>query len=190
MDAHGVSKDRREFLHKSGLVLSFTLGTKFLLLTPAEARAQDLPLKVLTPVEAETLGAVAEALVPGALDSGIVHYIDHQLSADAEDSLLMLQYLGVPHAGFTGFYRAALAGTVAAAQARFEANWADLNEAQITEIAGLLNGPDPLAWTGPPSGFFSFVLRGDACDVVYGTEAGFDRIGMPYMAHIRPVSPW
>ena len=182
--------NRREFLRNSSLVLSFTLGAKTLLLTPSEAWAKDLPLSVLTPAEAQTLGAVAEVLVPGALNAGVVHFVDHQLAASAEESLLMLQYLGVPHSGFTGFYRAALAATVAAARARFQSSWTDLSEGQIAEIAGLLNGPDPQAWAGPPSGFFSFVLRADACDVVYGTEAGFDHLGIPYMAHIKPVTPW
>ncbi|MEH6518450.1 MAG: gluconate 2-dehydrogenase subunit 3 family protein [Halioglobus sp.] len=189
-DESATTSSRRQFLRNSGLVLSFTFGAKTLLLTPSEARAKNLPLKILAPAEAATLSAVAEGLVPGARTAGVVHYIDHQLAASQEDSLLMLQYLGVPHAGFSGFYQAALAGAAVAAKTRFNAEWVDLNDTQIKEMIDLFNGPDPEGWTGPPSGFFSFVLRADACDVVYGTESGFDSLDIPYMAHIQPATEW
>ena len=35
-----------------------------------------------------------------------------------------------------------------------------------------------------------FVLRADALDVTYGTPEGFDALGIPYMAHIMPETPW
>ncbi|MFT6955359.1 MAG: hypothetical protein ACJAYC_000352 [Halieaceae bacterium] len=189
-DGASITSGRRQFLRNSGLVLSFTLGAKTLLLTPAEASAKNIPLKILTPAEAATLGDFADALVPGAYAAGVVHFIDHQLAVPQEDSLLMLQYLGVPHAGFIDFYKAALVGAAGAARARFKSDWARLDSAQAAEIAALLNGPDPEGWSGPPSGFFSFVVRADACDVVYGTESGFDSLGIPYMAHIQPATEW
>jgi hypothetical protein len=114
-DGASITSGRRQFLRNSGLVLSFTLGAKTLLLSPAEASAKNLPLKILTPAEAATLGDFADALVPGAHAAGVVHFIDHQLAAPQEDSLLMLQYLGVPHAGFIDFYKAALMGAAGAA---------------------------------------------------------------------------
>ena len=46
------------------------------------------------------------------------------------------------------------------------------------------------AWRGPPAAFFLFVLRMDAIDVVYGTQDGFDRLDLPYMAHIAPPARW
>jgi hypothetical protein len=33
-------------------------------------------------------------------------------------------------------------------------------------------------------------VRADALDVVYGTPEGFDALGIPYMAHIKPEKPW
>jgi len=48
----------------------------------------------------------------------------------------------------------------------------------------------PKAWIGPPAALFYFVLRNDALDVVYGTEAGFAKLGIPYMAHIAPPTRW
>ena len=34
------------------------------------------------------------------------------------------------------------------------------------------------------------VLRFDSIDVVYGTMAGYDALGIPYMAHIAPTQRW
>ena len=34
------------------------------------------------------------------------------------------------------------------------------------------------------------MLRSDAVDVVYGTEGGFEELGIPYLAHIRPPADW
>jgi len=34
------------------------------------------------------------------------------------------------------------------------------------------------------------VVRNDAVDVVYGTQSGFEQLGVPYMAHIAPPSRW
>jgi len=45
-------------------------------------------------------------------------------------------------------------------------------------------------WDGPPAGFIYFVLRSDAIDVLYGTPEGFERLGVPYMAHIQPPAGW
>jgi len=47
-----------------------------------------------------------------------------------------------------------------------------------------------VTWKGAPASFFFFVLRSDAADLVYGTEEGFAKIGVPYAAHIAPKSSW
>ena len=56
----------------------------------------------------------------------------------------------------------------------------------VTQMAG----GTIAGWSGPPSALFYFVIRSDAIDVVYGTQAGFQRLNVPYMAHIVPPSPW
>jgi hypothetical protein len=33
-------------------------------------------------------------------------------------------------------------------------------------------------------------VRSDAVDVVYGTPAGFEALGVPYMEHIMPPRRW
>ena len=181
---------RREFLQRSGLLLTFTAGGTTLLLTPAQAHAEQRPLAVLTPTEANTLAAIAEALVPGARDAGVSHFVDYQLSRDPGECLLMLKYLNVAMADFRGFYQGSLAAADALAQRLHGAGWKDLDASQTAALLAAISGPDPEGWEGPPAGFFTFVLRSDACDVVYGTEEGFDRIGMPYMAHITPEARW
>jgi hypothetical protein len=45
-------------------------------------------------------------------------------------------------------------------------------------------------WMGPPAPLFFFVLRNDAVDVKYGTQAGFESLGVPYMPHIAPPAEW
>ena len=57
-------------------------------------------------------------------------------------------------------------------------------------MVGKIAGGEIEGWEGPPAGFFYFVLRSDAVDVVYGTKTGFEVLGVPYMAHIEPTSDW
>ena len=57
-------------------------------------------------------------------------------------------------------------------------------------LQGAFTGKPFDAWSGPAAGLVYFVLRSDAVDVVYGTPAGFERLGVPYMAHILPPAGW
>ena len=72
------------------------------LLTPAEAFAQDVPLRTLKPEEAATLAAMGETLVPGARAAGVVNFVDQQLSIPAEEALLEARIVNVkpPYANF------------------------------------------------------------------------------------------
>ena len=184
-----MDNSRRRFIRSSGLVLSCVVGGKTLLLPPAEAFAAQLPLQVLSAAEVDMLHAMAEALVPGATEAGIAHYLDTQLAADADQSLLMLKYLGVP-SPHAGFYHSGLANAARLARTHYDKPWSALRAGQRDRLlATIAEDKDP-AWQGAPASFFFFVLRADACDVVYGTEAGFERIDMPYMSHIRPAANW
>lgn len=185
-----MQRDRRQFLRTSGIVLSIAVAGDVLLLSPGAARAAGLPYQVLSTDEVSTLEALAEALVPGAREAGIAHFIDKQLAAAPQDSLLMLKYLGVAAAGFTDFYRGGLSAAAQLAKTRFDKSWSSLAAAQADTLLAGMAADDTKDWIGPPSSFFQFVVRSDACDVVYGTEAGFARIGMPYMAHIEPPQAW
>src|SRR4249920_1806262 len=75
--------------------LAYTVGGAEVLLSPREALAQGLPLKVLSADERAALEALGETLLPGAKDAGLAHYIDQQLSVDTGEALLMARAVGV-----------------------------------------------------------------------------------------------
>jgi gluconate 2-dehydrogenase subunit 3-like protein len=185
-----VPHSRRVFIRNSGIgLLSFYVGGCEIELSPEEARQQDLPFQVLNPGEVRTLEAFGELLLPGSAAAGLAHFIDHQLNASPQDQLLMIKYLGVS-APFAPFYSAGLAALNSAANNKFAAAFADLEQQQSSELAEQIAQANPEGWDGPPAPFFYFVVRNDALDVVYGTKAGFERLGIPYMAHIEPPSRW
>ena len=186
-----MAHSRRGFLQGSGILLSYVLAGETLLLAPRAAHAARLPYEVLKADEAETLQGLCDAMVPGAREAGIAHYIDKQLAqATQGDSLLMLKYLGVPPADFAGFYRAVLGSAQNLAETRHGKTWRELDDARSGALLAEIAGDKAPGWEGPPASFAFFVLRSDACDVVYGTEAGFARLGIPYMAHLSPAQPW
>src|SRR5215468_11791466 len=100
--------ERRAFVKGAGLgALAFTVGGAQVLLTPAQAFADNVPLHTLKPEEAKTLEAMGETLVPGAREAGIVEFVDQQISGPAEEALLEARILNV-RPPYANFYRAAL----------------------------------------------------------------------------------
>jgi hypothetical protein len=199
------AQGRRDFLTHAAAggvcLLTFPFAGCDKRLTPAQARAAELPLGTLEPGEVNALEALGETLLPGSAAAGLAHYIDHQLSAAPADSMLMIKYLRVP-APFTDFYRSGLRAADAAANALHGKGLRELNAQQSTDLvtrmsAGRLTGWQPSPETSarsaaavPAAALFYFVLRSDAIDVMYGTKSGFARLGVPYMAHIEPPSRW
>ncbi len=185
-----MPQSRRTFVRNTGIgLLSFYAGGCEVELTPEEARQQKIPFQVLNPDEVRTLEALGESLLPGSAAAGLAHFIDHQLNAVPQEQLLMLKYLGVSPP-FSTFYSAGLVALNTIANDQYGANYADLNSEQRAELVGQIAQANPDGWNGPPAPFFYFVLRNDAIDVVYGTKAGVERLGIPYMAHIAPPSRW
>ncbi len=185
-----MPQSRRTFVRNTGIgLLSFYAGGCEVELTPEEARQQKIPFQVLNPDEVRTLEALGESLLPGSAAAGLAHFIDHQLNAVPQEQLLMLKYLGVSPP-FSTFYSAGLVALNTIANDQYGANYADLNSEQRTALVGQMAQANPEGWAGPPAPFFYFVLRNDAVDVVYGTKAGVERLGIPYMAHIEPPSGW
>lgn len=181
---------RRGFLKSGGVAAGLAAASPLMPLSHAAARAEDAPLKWLTTTEARTLECIGEALAPGAARAGLCEFIDSQLSAAAEDNQLMLQYLGVGHADHPAFYRTALASIHALSQRRFDTTCVELDAAQRQALVAMLATDDTPGWQGAPASFVFFVLRSDAVDVVYGTQAGSRRLDLPYMAHIDPETAW
>jgi hypothetical protein len=181
-----VDGERRQFIRDAGLLLSVVVAGQAFTLSPREARAAALPWQQLNAAQAATLEALAELLVPGSKAAGVAQFVDKQLAAPPGERLLMLKYLGVEADAMVNFYTAALDSADALARRRHDQPWSMLSEAQGNALVSAMAAEAGEDWRGPPAGFFHFVLRADACDVTYGTEEGFDHLGLPYNAHIPP----
>lgn len=185
-----MALSRRHFVEagSAGLLTFMVAGCKRQL-TPAQAKIQRAELGALVLSEARIADALADQLVPGASDAGVAYFLDHQLAAPADQQLLMIKYLGVPRP-WRGFYREGLRNVNVAANTLYGKSYVDLDQPQAAALAGMLAAGTIEDWDGPPQGLFYFVLRSDAIDVVYGTEAGFSRLGLTYEAHVSPPSEW
>jgi hypothetical protein len=183
---HGI--ERRAFIQGAG-ALVFVVGGTEVLLTPGEARAQGVPLRTLKPDEAETIEALGETLVPDARKAGIANFIDQQISVPAEEALLEARILNV-RPPYANFYRAALGAIDRASTARGGKPFAQLDAAAQHEFIDLMRQNKIDGWQGPAGPFVYLVLRSDAIDVVYGTMAGYESLGIPYMPHIAPTKRW
>jgi hypothetical protein len=185
-----IDRRRRRFMVAATIgALAYQIGGVNVLLTPAEARAKGASLFVLSKTEARGLEALGECLVPGARVAGIAHYVDANLRRPAAESLLMLRYLDVlpPH---SDFYRHGLAALDGASMRQHGKVFADLDDDAASSFVATIAKGDPHGWQGPPAALFYFAARGDAVDIVYGTRAGFDRLSVPYLAHIEPKSDY
>ena len=181
---------RRAFMQGAGIgALAFTVGGVEVLLTAAQARAQAVPLRMLTPDEAQTLEALGETFAIGARQAGIAHFVDQQLGLSPGYALLTLRTSEV-RPPYVDFYRAALGGIERASQGLFGRKYAQLTEAEQRDFVGRLRQNKIEAWQGPSQSFVYGILRNDAIDVVYGTVEGFARLGVPYMPHILPERSW
>ena len=171
---------RRSFLKTSGLAA---------IAGPVLADKSPPQPAILSPSHRKVLTLVGEAMLPGSANAGLVTFLDKQLALDASDSLLMIRYLGVP-APYKNFYLAALDGIVDWVKTEYDSDIEQLDSSQLSALVNDLASNRAGSFGPVPSGFFYFVLRADALDVVYGTRAGFDRLNMPYMAHIEPGTDW
>src|SRR5262249_37378108 len=179
--------ERRVFLKGAVMgALAFTVGGVEVLLTPRDARAQGVPMRTLTAEQVETLEALGETLVPGAKQAGIANFVDQQLSIPAEEALLEARILNVPPP-YSNFYRARPSAVRRRSQGlNGGRRFAQLNADEQRSFVGNMRQNKIEGWQGPAGGFVYTVLRLDAVDVVYGTMAGYEALGIPYMAHIAP----
>ena len=183
---HGI--ERRAFMQGAG-ALAFMVGGAEVLLTPGEARAQGVPLRSLKPDEAETIEALGETLVPDARKAGIANFVDQQISIPAEEALLEARILNV-RPPYANFYRAAIGTIDRTSAAGGGKRFALLDAGAQHEFIDLMRQNKIEGWQGPPGPFVYLVLRSDAVDVVYGTMAGYEALGIPYMPHIAPTKRW
>ncbi len=182
--------ERRVFLKHTGMgMLAFTVGGASVMMTPAEARAQGVPFRLLNARESETIEALGETLVPGAQRAGVAHFIDQQVSVSPGEALLEARQLNVKPP-FINFYRAAIGAIDKAAEARSSRRFAALSAAEQRDFVDAMRQNKIDGWQGPAGSFVYLVLRSDAVDVVYGTMEGYQSLGVPYMPHIAPDRRW
>ena len=185
-----INPSRRRFIAAGGVgLLTFVVGDKCLRMSPAEARVNKLPFRCLNPEQAAAFDQLGDALVPGAAESGLSYFLDQQLSASTENCMLMIRYLGVA-SPYKDFYLQSLAALETNCQTLYRQTCARLSADQKEHLIDAMGSNSLPGWQNPPASFFSFALRNDASDVVYGTEAGFERLGIPYMAHVTPPTAW
>jgi hypothetical protein len=183
--------ERRALMKGAALsALVFTAGGAEVLLSPKQARAQNIPFRTLTPEQVETLEALGETLVPGAKQAGISHFVDQQLSGPPEEALLEARILNI-RPPYANFYRAALGAIDKASKATQDGRGlAALNDNERHAFVDLMRQNKVEGWQGPPGPFVYLVMRSDAVDVVYGTMEGYAALGIPYMPHIAPTKRW
>ena len=182
--------ERRVFLKGASMgMLAFTVGGAEILMTPGEARARAVPFRLLSGEEAETLEALGEALVPGAREAGVAHFIDQQVSVPANEALLEARIVNI-RPPYVNFYRGAITAIDKASVARGGKRFAALLPAEQHDFIDQLRQNKIDGWQGPPAGQVYFVLRSDAVDVVFGTMEGYESLGVPYMPHIAPDKRW
>jgi len=188
-----VRQSRRDLIGRGAAIATGLLTYAFdggrIALTPAEAHAAGMPYRTLDEPAVRCVNALGEALLPGSTAAGLAEYLDHQLSGPPADSMLMIKYLRVP-APFTDFYLSGLRAADASARMQHGKAVAELDPAAAAHLAGQMSAGQIPGWTGPPAAAFFFVLRSDAIDVAYGTQTGFQKLGVPYMAHIAPPTRW
>lgn len=180
--------ERRQLLastaRAAALMLAYSVGGAPLLLTPAEARARQLPPRHLSRPELQVLERLCEALAPGATAAGVGHFVDHQLGVEPNDCLLIAKYFQVPPP-YADFYRRGLTAVAALAQAHTGKPLGELDAAALEKVVGRWAVPGA-KWQGVDLFVFYLCLRSDAVDAVFGTPQGVESLGVPYMAHILP----
>ena len=183
--------ERRDFLKGTATgVFAYTVGGVEVLLSARDARAQNATFRLLKPDEAETIEAVGETLVPVARAAGIAHFIDQQISVPPEQALLEARILNV-RPPYANFYRAAVGAIDNASRAaNSDRKFAQLSPSEQHDFVDAMRQNKIQGWQGPGASFVYLVLRSDAVDVVYGTMAGYEALGIPYMPHIAPQKRW
>ena len=185
-----ASIGRRGFVKGATLgALAFTVGGVEVIMAPGEARARNVPFRLLDAHQGDTIEALGETLVPQAREAGIAHFIDQQLSVPPGEALLQARILNV-RPPFAVFYRTAIKTIDDRSRKLFGHDFVQLSAADQREFVDGMRQNKVEDWTGAPGALVYAVLRSDAVDVVYGTMEGYEALGIPYMPHIPPEKRW
>lgn len=195
-DDKAASLNRRQLLKRGiglGMIATKVVGVK-VLMTSRSAYAKSLALQTLNQTEAQILEEFAEALVPGAREAGIAHYLDYNLGAPPMETSLIASYFNLLPP-YLPFYRSGIEGLASFSLKLTNTEFVHLTEEDKVEVISTMfqhmSGTDLPGWQGDSSPFLFYqCVRSDALDIVYGTPEGFQTLGIPYMEHILPPSTW
>src|SRR6202163_491307 len=133
-----ASIGRRGFVKGATLgALAFSVGGVEVLMGPGEARARNVPFRLLDAHQGETLEALGETLVPQAREAGIAHFIDQQLSVPPQESLLQARIFNF-RPPFADFYRATIKTIDAASNRMFGRDFAQASAAEQRQFVDLM----------------------------------------------------
>lgn len=181
---------RRDFLVRTGSGIIALSGLEYaspLSALSVQGQSQD-PLQILSQNEADIYNAWCDILAIGAAKMNVAQFLDKYLNRPFGESLLMLRFFASMK--LDEFYLAGIAGIDQESKAQFSKPFLELTEPQREFIIESASTSSTIAWKDPAPAFFYFISRNDAIDVVYGTVKGFEKLKIPYLPHIRPLSPW
>ena len=158
--------ERRAFVKGATLgALAFTVGGSTVMLTTRQARAGNVPFRMLKANEAEAIESMGETLVPGARSAGIAHFIDQQIAAPPEQALLQLRILNAKPP-FANFYRAAVRAIDGSSDKTFGRKFAMLSPSDKRDFVNLMRQNKAEGWQGPAGPFVynCLLYTSDAAD--------------------------
>src|SRR6185437_382145 len=142
---------RRGFVKSATLgALAFSVGGVEVLLTPNQARARNVPFRMLDGHQGETLEALGETLVPKAREAGIAHYIDQQLSVPPHESLLQARIFNF-RPPFAEFYRNTIVTIDESSRKSFGKEFAQLTAKDQREFVDRMRQNKIDDWKGKPA---------------------------------------
>lgn len=139
-------------------------------------------LRSLSLREVALFNGFCEAVVPGATAESVGCYLDYQLSLPPDECLLFARYLPIVPP-FLHFYREGAVALEKAVRRGRGGAVTPPSEADWRLLARGMHGKSVAGWNGPPTELLYFALRNDALDVVYGTDKGLRKLGIPVMHH-------
>src|SRR5579864_6521905 len=152
---------RRGFVKGATLgALAFSVGGAEVLMGPSEARARNVPFRLLDGHQGETLEALGETLVPKAREAGIAHYIDQQISVLPQESLLQARIFNF-RPPFAAFYRSTIITVDDTSRKSFGKEFAQLTAKVQREFVDRMRQNKIEGWTGKPAALAYAVLRAD-----------------------------
>lgn len=179
---------RNVLISGSGVLITAIISGCERKVTPKQAAKLGAESISFTQYERETFIQFSETIVPGATQAGTIHFVDYQLRQDPNDCLLMLKYFQITPP-YVDFYKSGLLALDEFSQTNYGKKFTHLSTVQQTKIVKkIIAGPKE--WNGPPAFLFYMFVRSDAVDLVYGTPEGFEKLDIPYMAHIDPPKEW